>query len=133
MQVKQLMNGDIELQDEHGGIMRLGPQHPDYRTHSRSIRIAPRTGRLFGAGSVPVGVALTWTSWHEIATSGTFYPHIIFGAILCLIFGALTLVKPEYAGPARDDADKRSRMLVTLPLMVLAVAATGMIWYLLSK
>jgi len=132
MQVKVLRNGDLELRDENGAVSRMGPHHPDYQAYFRSIRVTPRKGRLAGAACVLLGGGGFWINWHQIVTEKTFYPQMIFFAMLAVVFGLATLVKPEYAGPARDDADRRARMFVMMPLMLLAMAASGVLWYLLA-
>ena len=133
MRVKHLLNGELEVQDEDGVVHRIGPEHPDYRLHLRSVRIDPKKARIGGIVSILVGLGLLWLNWHLLVTSGYYYVALVFFAPAILFFGLLVVVRPDYAGPAPGEADARPRTAVMILFLVLMLAASGLNWYLLAN
>ena len=133
MQVRILLNGQLELQDENGAISRIGPEHPDYRLHLRSIRIDPKKARIAGIVCVLAGVGGMWLNWHDLATSGYYDLRLVFWAPPTLVTGLTVLLPPKNARPAPGEPNVRSRKVMAIAVVVLMLVATGLNWYLLAN
>src|SRR5215472_1469064 len=133
MQVRILLNGQLELRDENGVVSRIGPEHPDYRLHLRSIRIDPKKARIAGIVCVLAGVGGMWLNWHDLATSGYYDLRLVFWAPPVLVMGLTVLMLAKHTGPPRGGPVTRSRMVAAIAVVVLMLVATGLDWYLLAN
>ena len=133
MRVKFGLNGDLKLQDENGVFSRIGPEHPDYRLHLRSIHIDPKRARIAGIGCILAGVGQLWLNWHLLVTRGYYYLQMVFFGPPIFFMGLVVLLLPANAVPARGEANTRSWRVVAIAIVVLMVAATGLNWYLLDN
>src|SRR5262249_49444246 len=133
MQVKIALNGQLELSDENGVVSRIGPEHPDYHLHLRSIRIDPKKARIARIVCILAGMGGLWLNWHLLVTSGYYDLRLVLWAAPALVSGLTVLLLPKHAGPARGGSRARLRMVVAIAVVVLMLVATGLNWYLLAN
>jgi len=133
MQVRILLNGHLELKDESGLVSRIGPEHPDYRLHLRSISTDPKKARIAGIICILAGVGGLWLNWHLLVTSGYYDLRLVFWAPPALVAGLTVLMLAKHTGPARSGPVTRRRKVAAIASVVLMLGATGLNWYLLAN
>ena len=88
--------------------------------------------RLFGLAAMAAGAAGWWYNEHLAATEGAFWIKLCVFVPLALAGGLLMLVRPEYAGPWRQE-NSRSHKAAVIAVVAFMAVGSGIEFYRLQQ
>ncbi len=123
-----LENGRLQTQDEHGRIVEIGPEHPDYHQLAATYRPSKRTiarARLVACVFILLGAGAFCLVWNEWAGFAAYRLRLCILGAACIPFGILLAICPQWGGPWGPDTPTAQKVgcAITVAVCVAVYAA----------